>query len=185
MRLAWGAFHRASNTRIFSRCKILWVRYKFFKGNRRFRALAGETAPHYPPGNTLETSPQGGSGLPFLSRYLLPLDSALAGSLRRSGEGARRARHRRSACRELRDLAGRRRPPDLGRERPRRSLASLLRSGSRAAHNKRLSGNLGGAPEPDAPRSRQGHRRGLPRCPAPPRQRVFPPPPPSLAALPS
>ena len=71
------------------------------------------------------------------ARDVLPLDPALAAVCagRRCAGGVRR---RRSAHRELRHLARRRRPLDLGRQRCRRSVQSAVHARSRPARDQRV-----------------------------------------------
>ena len=88
-----------------------WLAHRIRPADRRSRLQARADAPR---------------AISLPARHLLPLGADLSRSLRGGRQGARRARRRRPARGELRNLARHRRPPDLGHQRFRRSLAPAL-----------------------------------------------------------
>src|SRR5271154_4089384 len=87
-----------------------------YRRNVCLREVAERQTPDCQAGPAPQTSIDGGSRLSLLSRNVLQVAAALAGSVRRPGESSQSARCGRFARREFWNLAGSGRAPHLGRQ---------------------------------------------------------------------
>ena len=116
------------------------------RGDAVLRVVA--RAPHggRPKGSGAQARTPGGELLRFPAGDVLPLDTALARRVRQGGGCAGGVVRWRSAHRELRHLARRRRTAHLGRQRCRRGVQAAVLAGPGPAGGQRAPGNRIAAP---------------------------------------